>query len=387
MSDTLSLTKDILAKLVAFESLSGLSNLAMIDYIREYLEQQGISSSLSYDETGLRANLYATIGPEVDGGVVLNGHTDVVPTRGQEWSADPFTLLEKQGRLYGRGAVDMKGFLACSLAMVPEFKKQALKRPIHVSFCYDEEIGGFGAPVLAEDIISKSITPAIAIVGEPTGMQLVTGHKAGLELQTEFDGFEVHASDPGKGVNAIEYATLYIDKILDIKAELAAKPVSGSPFEPPYSTCNIGQIQGGIATNITAGSCVINWEIRPIPGDDGYAILERIKNHAETVLVPKMRKVYPQAEIRTKLLADVPALLASEDSPAVNLIRKITGSNASEVVSFGTDAGHFERVGISTVVFGPGSIEQAHKPDEYIEISELKRCLAFLGDLARHQAS
>ncbi|MFD2206716.1 acetylornithine deacetylase [Kiloniella antarctica] len=379
-------TKEILTRLVAFESLSALSNLDMIAYIEGYLKEHGISSSISYDETGERANLYARVGPEVDGGVVLNGHTDVVPVKGQPWTENPFTLIERDNRLYGRGSVDMKGFLACTLAMVPEFKSYDLKRPVHLSFCYDEEIGGFGAPVLADDIMSKSITPSVVIVGEPTNMQLVTGHKAGFELRTEFDGLEVHSSDPRKGVNAVEFAARFIFKILEVGAELAANPLEGSPFEPPYSTCNVGQIEGGIATNITAKSCAINWEIRPIPGDDGHAILDKIGNYAESVLVPEMQAVFPEADIRTLVLADIPPLLAHDDSPAVTLIRQITGSNASEVVSFGTDAGHFEKVGLSTVVFGPGSIEQAHKPDEYIEISELECCLSFLHDLARHQS-
>ncbi|WP_299373054.1 acetylornithine deacetylase [uncultured Kiloniella sp.] len=386
MTELLASTKEILSKLVSFQSLSGQSNLDMIGYIEEYLKEHGVSSSLSYDETKQKANLYATIGPEVKGGVVLNGHTDVVPVKGQTWTIDPFVLTERNNRLYGRGAVDMKGFLACSLAMVPVFQAQNLQRPIHVSFCYDEEIGGFGAPVLADDIITKNFKPDAVIVGEPTNMSLVTGHKAGMEITTRFTGFEVHSSQPEKGVNAIEFASRFIGKILEVGARLAAAPKIGSPFDPPYTTCNVGRIDGGAASNITAGRCEMIWEIRPIPGDNGQAIFQEILDFSDHVLLPEMRKISPDANIETILDADVPSLDACDDSPAVQLIRTLTGSNVQNVVSFGTDAGYFERVGLSTVVFGPGSIDQAHKPDEFIEISELERCLTFLHDLAKHQS-
>ncbi|WP_216825367.1 acetylornithine deacetylase [Kiloniella sp. EL199] len=386
MMDLLSSTKEILGKLVSFQSLSGQSNLDIISYIEEYLKRHGISSSLSYDETKKKANLYATIGPVVEGGVALNGHTDVVPVKGQSWATDPFVLTERNNRLYGRGAVDMKGFLACSLAMIPEFQRSGLKRPIHVSFCYDEEIGGFGAPVLADDIVSKNFKPDVMIVGEPTNMGLVTGHKAGMEITTRFTGFEVHSSQPNKGVNAIEFASRFIGKVLEVGARLAAEPKINSPYDPPYTTCNVGRIDGGAASNITAGSCEIVWEIRPIPGDNGQAIFQEILDFSDNELLPEMQRASPEANIVTVLDANMPSLDASDDSPAVTLIRKLTGSNTRGVVSFGTDAGYFERVGLSTVVFGPGSIDQAHKPDEFIEISELERCLSFLHDLAKHQS-
>jgi acetylornithine deacetylase len=384
LPDRLSETKEILSRLVAFESVSGRSNLDMIGYIQNYLQSHGVGSSLSYDATGERANLFATIGPAVDGGVMLNGHTDVVPVSGQDWSSDPFILTETDGRLFGRGAVDMKGFLACMLAMVPEFLTVDLKRPVHISFCYDEEIGGFGAPVLAEDILGKGMKPEAALVGEPTGMQLVTGHKAGFELRTVVEGLAAHASDPRKGVNAIAFATRYIGKILEVSDRLAARPADGSPFDPPFTTINIGIVEGGAARNITAESCTIEWEIRPLPGDDPEVILAEIEDHAGTVLLPQMLSVAPGADISTMVVADVPALDASRSSPAVELVRTLTGSNSSSVVAFGTDAGHFERIGLSTVVFGPGSIDQAHKPDEYIEIAQIEKCLTFMRRLGQH---
>lgn len=379
-------TKEILSRLVAFESVSGRPNLDIVDYISSYLAGFGIASSISCDETGERANLYATIGPEVDGGVVLNGHTDVVPVTGQSWTSDPFILAERNGRLYGRGAVDMKGFLACMLAMVPRFQAHDLSRPIHVSFCFDEEIGGFGAPILVGDILSKPMQPRAAIVGEPTSLGLVSGHKAGLELRTEIIGFEAHASNPAKGANAIEAAGLMVARIVKTGRRMAATPVEGSLFDPPYSTVNVGKIGGGAARNITAGSCGFDWEIRPLPGVDPYAILAEITTFAEAVLLPPMQSVAQQAQIVTVVEADVPALMADENSEAVCLIRALTGTNSSSVVAFGTDGGHFERGGISTVIYGPGSIDQAHKPDEFIEVSQIEQCLGFLQKLAEHQA-
>ncbi|MEX3009783.1 acetylornithine deacetylase [Hoeflea sp. TYP-13] len=385
MHDQLSAAKEILSRLVAFESVSGRPNLEMIDYIRSYLDGFGIASSISHDDTGKRANLYATVGPAVDGGVVLNGHTDVVPVTGQNWTSDPFALAERNGRLYGRGAVDMKGFLACMLAMVPVFKAQDLNQPIHISFCFDEEIGGFGAPILVDDIESKPMRPRAAIIGEPTSMKLITGHKAGLELRTEITGLEAHASNPTKGSNAVETAALYIARILETGRRMAANPVVNSPFDPPFCTVNVGRIEGGAARNITAGSCSFDWEIRPVPGEDPHAILAEITSYADAALLPSMQKTAPHARILTIVEAEVPALNADENSDAVSLIRELTGLNSGSVVAFGTDGGHFERAGISTVVFGPGSIDQAHKPDEYVEISQIEQCLSFMHKLALHQ--
>lgn len=374
--------KEILAVLVAFKSHSGESNLDMIGYIEDLLAADGVKAMLSYDETGEKANLFAVIGPDVEGGILLNGHTDVVPTEGQDWSSDPYTLIERDGRLFGRGSVDMKGFLACMLAMVPHFKQVKLSRPILISVCYDEEIGGFGAPVLARDIIERGPKPAVAIVGEPTRMHLVNGHKAGYELRTDFTGFAAHASDPRKGVSAIEVAARYVNKIIELADRCSINPDLQTPFEPPYTSFNVGKIEGGVARNITANHCSIDWELRPIPSDDGRVLLAELQYFCDTELLPAMRETYADASIVTTIEADVPPLWADEASAAVQFLRRVTGINMSEVVSFGTDAGHFERAGISSVVFGPGSIDQAHKPDEYIELSELSKCLSFLRDVA-----
>jgi len=371
----------ILERLVAFKSISALSNLDIISYIEEYLRQQGIKAHISYDDSKQRANIHAMIGPGVDGGVVLNGHTDVVPVEGQTWTSEPFVLAERDGRLYGRGAVDMKGFLACMLAAVPMWKEKTLNRPIHISMCYDEEIGGFGAPVLVDDMSKTVPHPAIAIVGEPTQMKIITGHKGGNEMRTEITGFEGHASDPRKGVSAIYYGTAFISHLYDLARQLAASPDEQSPFEPPYTTINVGTIQGGAARNIIAGHCAFDWELRPLPGDDDDQLIAGIRDYAENVLLPEMRQQYPQADIKIESQAKVPGLDYKTAGPAARLISEITGLNSTGVVSFATDAGHFCNANISTVVFGPGSIDQAHKPDEYIEISQISACMSFLNKL------
>jgi len=345
------------------------------------LHSHGIESHISIDEDGKRANIHAMIGPAVEGGVVLNGHTDVVPVEGQVWSSDPFVLAERDGRLYGRGAVDMKGFLACMLAAIPMWKQKPLNRPIHISMCYDEEIGGFGAPLLVDNMGKTVPHPAIAIVGEPTTMKIITGHKGGYEMRTEITGLEAHSSDPRKGVSAIYYATALISHIYKLADNLKNAPDGKSPYDPPYTTINIGTIHGGSGANIVAGHCAFDWEFRPMPGDDGELLLDDIKDYAFNKLLPQMRLHYPQADIKIITLAKVPGLNHKSAGLAAQLISDVTGLNSTGVVSFGTDAGHFCNADISTVVFGPGSIDQAHKPDEYIEKSQIKACLSFFNRL------
>ncbi len=378
MVKDLELTIDILSNLVGFETISGRPTHGIIGYVQEYLAGHGITSSISYDEAGERANLFATIGPETDGGVVFSGHTDVVPVEGQDWSCDPFRLERKDGKLYGRGSVDMKGFLACVLASVPAWKKMALKRPIHIAFSYDEETGGLGMPVLLADMAGKAYRPAVVIVGEPTGMKLITGHKGGYEMRTVVHGLETHSSLPHTGVNAISYAVKLIAFIENMGAECAAKPHEGSEFIPPFTTFNVGTIHGGTATNATAGYCAFGWEFRPMPGENGRAMIARLEKYAAEELVPEMQKVHPQAGIEIIIDAPVPALDNSNAGPAAAFVSAITGQNSEDVVSFGTDAGYFSDEGYSAVVFGPGSIAQAHKPDEYITEAALGEGLDFL---------
>ncbi len=377
----LSATLEVLDRLVAFPSVSAAPNLDLVDYVRDYLARLDIQSNLSLDDSGTRANLHAVVGPKVDGGVALNGHTDVVPAEDDGWTDHPFTLVQRDGRLYGRGAVDMKGFLACCIGSAAALAAKPLKRPVHITMCYDEEIGGFGAPVLVADMARTGPRPALAIVGEPTEMSIICGHKGGLELRTEISGLAGHASDPRRGVNAIYFAARFIGRLEEMARELAASPVRGSPFDPPWSTISVGTIEGGVARNVIPGSCAFDWEIRPVPGDDGAAILAQAERYAYEELLPEMRAICPDADIRIETHALVPALDHEQAADAVEFVRGLTGLNDVSVVSFGTDAGHFCRAGISTVVFGPGSIEQAHKPDEFITVDQIAACLAFLDQL------
>ena len=343
-----------------------------------------MQSHLSFDEARARANLFATIGPEIDGGVVLNGHTDVVPVQGQQWSTDPFTLTRKNNRLYGRGSVDMKGYLACVLAAVPEWQTAELKKPIHIAFTFDEEIGGFGMPVLLESMSRMSFHPEAVIVGEPTEGQLITGHKGGFEMRTEITGHAVHSCNPVEGVNAISIATKLISKIEEIGDRFAANPQTNTKFDPPYATFNIGTIEGGMARNATAGWCNFNWELRQMPGQDGGKIIAEIETYAKEQLLPAMQKTHPESNIKIITEAPVPPLDDSNADYAAELISQLTGTNSRDVVSFGSDAGYFSDAGYSTVLYGPGSISRAHKPDEYIEVGEVAKGLEFMKLLAQH---
>ncbi len=378
MSSDLENTIAILERLVGFPTVSGGPTHDILNYVQEYLSGHCVTSHLSFDETGEKANLFATIGPEIDGGVVLNGHTDVVPVEGQAWSSDPFVLRREGGRLYGRGSVDMKGFLACVLGSVPGWKSLDLARPLHIAFSYDEETGGYGLPVLLEDMAGRTYRPSIVIVGEPTEMNIISGHKGGFELTTDITGLETHSSIPSAGLNAIHYAARLVTKIENVADDFASRPHEGSPFDPPYATLNVGTIKGGTMRNATAGYCSFDWELRPMPGEDGSAALEEIEQYAKQVLETEMREHYPQARIETKASALVPALDNRTAHEAVAFVCEITGLNSEGVVSFGTDGGYFSDAGFPTVVFGPGSISRAHKPDEYIETSELAEGLAFL---------
>jgi acetylornithine deacetylase len=276
----------------------------------------------------------------------------------------------------------MKGFLACMLAAVPLFQARPLAQPVHLTFCYDEEIGGLGAPHLVAQMMAEGPRPAVAIVGEPTEMRVVSGHKGGFEMRSEIVGLAGHAADPRQGVNALFIAGRFIAKLEEMAAQLAGEARENSSFDPPYSTINVGTLHGGAARNIIAGHCIIEWELRPIPGENGRAILNEIDRFARETLLPEMRILAPQATILTIEEAVVPGLDPAEAAAAVALIGEITGLSGTECVSFGTDAGHFCQSGISTAVFGPGSITRAHRPDEFIEEQELAACLAFLDKLA-----
>ena len=376
-------TISFLEHLVGFDSISGRPNHGIVGYIKEYLESHGLEVSLSYDQAGELANVFATIGPQVDGGVVLNGHTDVVPVEGQDWTSDPFTLRRDGDRLYGRGSVDMKGFLACVMGAVPMFQAAGLQKPVHIAFSYDEETGGFGMPVLLEDMAGKAYRPEVIIVGEPTEMNIVTGHKGGDEMRTEITGFEVHSCDPTRGVSAVSAAAKLIAKIEEVGARLAADPVANSPYQPPYGTFNVGIIEGGAARNATAGWCNFDWEFRPMPGQDNAAIINEIRDYAETVLLPPMKAINDKADIKVITEVSVPGLDDRNAAKAAAFVAEVTGRNSQGVVSFGTDAGYFSDQGYSTVVCGPGTITRAHAPDEYVTTGELQTGLDFMEKIAR----
>lgn len=377
-------TISILEHLVAIRSLPGKPNREIVRYIESLLHQHGVDCNLSLDETGEKANLFATIGPHINGGVLLNGHTDVVPVEGQQWSTDPFTLSRQNNKLYGRGSVDMKGFLACMLASVVEWKNARLSKPIHLAFTFDEEIGGFGMPVLLRSMEKLNVKPDAVIVGEPTECQLITGHKGGFEMRTEITGFTVHSCDPGKGVNAISVAASLISKIEEIGQRFAANPLPDSPFQPPYATFNIGTIEGGMARNATAEQCNFDWELRQMPGQDGEKIIAEIISFADEILLPAMRAVSKDTSIKIITEAPVPPLDDRNAETAAELICQLTGVNSRGVVSFGSDAGYFSDAGFSTVLYGPGSIDRAHKPDEYIKVEEIDQGLEFMDKLTEY---
>jgi len=350
MSTSLENAVEILEKLVGFQSYSGRPTHGIIGYIQDYLKEQGVDVTLSYDDAGERANVYATIGPEVDGGVVLNGHTDVVSVEGQAWNSDPFTLTRSGDRLFGRGSVDMKGFLACVLASVPRFKAATLSKPIHIAFSYDEENGGYGMPVLLESMATKAYRPEVVIIGEPTDMRIVTGHKGGFEMRTEITGAEVHSCDPTKGVNAISVAMKLIAKIEEIGAERAASAKANSPYSPPYPTFNIGTIEGGAARNATAGWCNLNWEYRQMPGEDGTKTIAEIEAYAANELVPAMQAVNPRANIEIITEVALPALDDRNAEKAAAFVSAHRIKRASAGIGFSRKGGRKTIVRVSRQV-------------------------------------
>jgi acetylornithine deacetylase len=374
-------TVAILERLVAFPTVSSDSNLALIAYAADRLGGLGARVSLSEDATGQKANLFATFGPEGDGGIVLSGHTDVVPVEGQDWSSDPFRLTERDGRLYGRGACDMKGFIAAAIANAPRFAALKLDRPLHIALTYDEETGCLGAQTLIEDLRRQDVRPALAIIGEPTSMRMIEGHKGCFEYTTEFKGLEGHGSAPDKGVNAAEYAVRYAARLMELAEDLKARAPETSRFDPPWTTLQIGRIVGGVARNIIAGTCHVEWEVRPVQASDGKFVKESIDRYADTTLKPAMRAVSAEADIVRHVIAEVAGFEPVDDNEALRIVQALTGANTADLVSFGTEAGLYQAFGMSCVVCGPGSIDQAHKPDEYVSRDQLAACLAMLAGL------
>ena len=369
----------ILKDLISFKTISGENNSSLINYCEDILTKCGASSFKVFDDEKKRVNLFATLKAKKPNGlesIILSGHTDVVPVS-KGWSTDPFVAEIKEDKLYGRGSCDMKGFLACSLAFAEIFSKSNLSRDIHFSLTFDEETACIGAPLLIEELKKRKITNGICIVGEPTKMRIIDSHKACYEYTTFFEGLAGHSSKPDEGVNAAEYASKYVNKLMSLRNELMNREPKNSIFTPPYSTLSIGGIFGGIAHNVIADKCHVNWETRPINKEDGVYLNNEIDKYA-TELLTEMKKKYPNAAIKKKIIGEIIGFNRVTNSKACEFVSSITGDNEREVVSFGTEAGLFQEIGISTVVCGPGSIEQAHKIDEFIELSEIKECLSFL---------
>ncbi|SIO28261.1 acetylornithine deacetylase [Rhodovulum sp. ES.010] len=375
-------TREILADLVAFPTVSSDSNLEMIVHIAAMLGELGAHVELFHDESGHKANLFATLGPrEAGGGLVLSGHTDVVPVTDQTWTNDPFTLREADGRLYGRGTCDMKGFIAATLAMAPAYAALDLKRPLHFAFTHDEEVGCLGGQALVRELAARGLRPEIAIIGEPTEMRIVEAHKGCCEYTVAFHGLEGHGSNPDAGVNAAEAAVRYVSRLLDLAEALKARAPHNNPFEPPWTTINLGRISGGHAHNVIPGKAEVEWEMRPVQQSDQDFVNDEMARHVADTLLPAMRAVDPRADIVTHVIGEVAGLEPMDDSAARRLLAELTGEARAETVAFSTEAGLFQSLGCAAAVCGPGSIAQAHKPDEYVTLDQLGQCLDMLDGL------
>jgi acetylornithine deacetylase len=370
---------DILERLISFASVSARSNLDLIQWIRDYLGGHNIRSDLVPAPDGQpKANLWASIGPDAPGGLVLSGHTDVVPVEGQPWTSDPFTLTRRDGRLYGRGTSDMKGFIALCLALVPEMLARPLKVPIHFAFSYDEELGCLGAPHLIAELGRRFPKPALAIIGEPTLLKLGTRHKGCYSFETEVTGRDGHSSQTHKGANAIVAAAEIVAELARIAEELKHSAFNDANFEPPYPTINIGRIDGGTAVNIIARHCTVHWDFRATPGADPNLVLPKLEMLIDNVILPRLRRVAPEAAIVTRPRAHVPPLADEPGGAAETLVKFLTGANETVGLAFATEAGQFQHAGLSAIVCGPGSIQQAHQPDEFIERSQMEAGEKFL---------
>jgi len=370
----------ILTDLISFKTISGEDNSSLIDYCDDILKKLGATSFRTYDDEKKRVNLFATLKAKNSNNkklIILSGHTDVVPVS-KGWSSDPFTATVKGDKLYGRGSCDMKGFIACTLAYAPIFKDSNLDRDIHFCYTFDEETACIGAPILIEELKKRNIRDGICIIGEPTNMKIIDAHKGMNEYTVHFGGLAGHSSKPHLGVSAVEYASRYVNKLLEIREKLKQRGPTDCIFDPPHSTLSIGGIKGGIAHNVIADKCSVEWETRPVVKDDAEFVTNEIDKYANEVLLPEMKKVFPNASIEKDIIGEIIGFNREEKSDACELISNLTGDNTREVVSFGTEAGLFQAIGISTVVCGPGSIEQAHKIDEFIVLDELKKCLNLL---------
>ncbi|MDG2372897.1 MAG: acetylornithine deacetylase [Paracoccaceae bacterium] len=380
--------REMMEKLISFPSVSNVSNLPIIDFIEEYLNSHGVECHRVYNPAGDKANLYANAGPAVDGGVILSGHTDVVPVVGQDWDTDPFKVVEKDGKLYGRGTCDMKGFDAIALTAVPKALKRGIKRPIQIAMSYDEEVGCIGAPFMAAEMAKLMPKASAAIIGEPSMMKAVSGHKGGLGIKTHVRGFEVHSSLQHIGVSAIHEAAKLIEwaNQMNIQNELLDRSEATSMFTPPWTTVHVGTIEGGTANNITAKDCHFVMGFRVIPNEratDWKQAYESKVREVETA----MKKINPDSFIKLDAAHDVPGLRPEDDGAAEALVRKLTGDNGQHVVSYGTEAGQFQAEGYSSIICGPGDIAQAHQKNEFITLEQFAAGENFMDQLIENLAT
>jgi acetylornithine deacetylase len=379
------LIKKLLADLVAFDTVSDRTNLPLIDYIEKYLAPFGVIGQRIVDDTGQKASLWVTIGPEDRPGIVLSGHTDVVPVAGQNWSGDPFKLVERDGRFYGRGTTDMKGFVAVCLAMVPEIARAKLSMPIHLAISYDEEIGCIGVRPLLHEVNGAAVKPLGCFVGEPTQMQVTIGHKGKHAVRATFRGLACHSSLAPTGVNAVEYAAELIIEIRRRAGEFASAGQGDPMYDVPHTTMLTSIVQGGTALNIVPDTCTIEFEVRGLGILESKQVTDEVVAWAKQTIEPAMRKRDPNCGIDFEEILEYPALDMPSGHSLVTLAKQLAGRNGHGKVSFGTEAGLFVSMAdVPAIVIGPGSIAQAHKPDEYVEISELMNCAGFIERLIEH---
>ena len=373
---------EMLRRLVAFPTVSRDSNLELIHYARDCLKDLGAVLRLTYDDERRKANLFATLGPAGQPGIVLSGHTDVVPVEGQAWDTDPFQVVEKDGRLYGRGTCDMKSFVAVALALAPEFARRGLKTPLHFAFSYDEEVGCIGVRRLISDLAHAGIKPKSCIVGEPTQMQPVIAHKGKHGYRCTVRGYACHSAYAPQGVNAVEAAAEAVAFLKGMARRYRDEGPYDRSFDIAHTTVHTGVIRGGTVLNIVPHECVFDFEFRHLPGDDPDLLLAEFKRHVATRIEPEMHSVRPDTGFTITPLSVLPVLDSGPETEIVGLAQELSGNNEVGKVSFGTEASRFQRAGIPTVVCGPGSIEQAHKPNEFVTVDQVLKCEAFMRGLA-----
>jgi len=381
VSETLSVSKDVrdmIERLIAFDTTSRNSNMELIEDVRGYLAGLGVESHLTYDDDRRKANLYATLGPTDRGGIALSGHTDVVPVDGQDWSSDPWTVTERDGRLYGRGTCDMKAFIAVALSYAPRFLAADLQMPVHLCLSYDEEIGCQGAPRMLAFLAEQPVRPRACIVGEPTEMRVIVGHKGKLSCRAEVRGLECHSALAPRGVNAIHAAARVVAHLAEMAREKAAEGPFDADYEVPYTTVHCGVIRGGTALNIVPANCSFDFEFRCLPQDDPQTLYRAVQAFARDEIEPGMKAVSPATGFTWNPISAFPGLAMAQDHEIVTLVKALVGANATGKVDFGTEAGLFHQGGIPAVICGPGSILQAHKPDEFIALEQIALCERFM---------